>query len=119
MNEEIKQQWLTALRSDEYPQTDGYLRDEQGYCCLGVLCDLAVQAGVVECFKTADDPFYRYNADESVLPKEVIKWAGLDHSDPYVTVEDGWDAEARSQLSELNDSGMSFADIADLIEKEL
>jgi hypothetical protein len=37
MNEQIKQRWIEALRSGEYEQTQGRLRDETGYCCLGVL----------------------------------------------------------------------------------
>lgn len=35
---EIKQKWLDALRSGEYKQGKGRLRDGNGaYCCLGVL----------------------------------------------------------------------------------
>lgn len=31
---------MEALRSGEYPQTQGRLRDGNGFCCLGVLVDL-------------------------------------------------------------------------------
>ena len=46
---EVKEAWVEALRSDDYAQTRGYLcRDDleslhngnEGYCCLGVLCDV-------------------------------------------------------------------------------
>lgn len=40
MNKGIKDRWITALRSEKYSQTKGNLRDDEGYCCLGVLCDL-------------------------------------------------------------------------------
>lgn len=49
MDEAVKNAWTTALRSGEYVQGKGTLRrthqdgSEASYCCLGVLCDLAVQ----------------------------------------------------------------------------
>jgi len=38
MNAEIKQQWIEEL--PQYPRTKGKLRDKNGFCPLGVLCDL-------------------------------------------------------------------------------
>lgn len=32
---------VEALRSGDYPQTDGRLHNQDGYCCLGVACDLS------------------------------------------------------------------------------
>jgi len=43
MNPRIKQRWLDALRSGEYKQTMENLQDMNGFCCLGVLCDLHAQ----------------------------------------------------------------------------
>lgn len=38
--------WIAALRSGKYKQGLGLLNDEQGgFCCLGVLCDLAGRDG--------------------------------------------------------------------------
>lgn len=39
--------WVEALESGTYPQTQRCLRDRRGYCCLGVLADVAMQRGVV------------------------------------------------------------------------
>ena len=38
----VTEEWLKALRGDEYNQTKGMLYDNitEGYCCLGVLCKL-------------------------------------------------------------------------------
>ena len=48
MNSEVKGQWTTALRSGEYEQGNGVLRTiDNTYCCLGVLCELAVKANVI------------------------------------------------------------------------
>lgn len=60
MDAALKKKWIAALRSDEYKQTQGYLRISKevwtkwfyplsgefhlakvGYCCLGVLAELA------------------------------------------------------------------------------
>ena len=32
--------WLEALESGGYTQTQGYLHDTIGWCCLGVACDV-------------------------------------------------------------------------------
>ena len=36
-----QERWLTALESGEYKQTRDLLRDDNGFCCLGVACDLS------------------------------------------------------------------------------
>jgi hypothetical protein len=42
MKKEIRDKWLAALRSGEYEQTTGILRNTTpAYCCLGVLCEVA------------------------------------------------------------------------------
>lgn len=42
MNSSLKAKWVAALRSSDYAQTTGILRDEgNGYCCLGVLCEVS------------------------------------------------------------------------------
>ena len=43
LTSQLKNQWLAALRGTgpkPYTQTNGNLRDAQGHCCLGVLCDV-------------------------------------------------------------------------------
>jgi hypothetical protein len=37
----ILDKWLTALESGDYKQGHGRLRTDQGFCCLGVLCEVA------------------------------------------------------------------------------
>lgn len=37
MNPELKAMWIAALRSGEFDQGRGKLRNDNGYCCLGVL----------------------------------------------------------------------------------
>lgn len=40
MNSELKAKWVAALRDPRRKQGNGWLRTEDGMCCLGVLCDV-------------------------------------------------------------------------------
>lgn len=120
MKEDIKTEWVTALRSGNYSQSAGILRDDRGFCCLGVLCDLAVKAGVATSIESAigegtiayldKDALPGSTGDVAYLPQSVMKWAGLTASNPQA---------GDDYLSSLNDNGFSFEKIADVIEKEL
>lgn len=41
MKKEIADKWVEALRSGRYKQCKSWLRDNDGFCCLGVLCDIS------------------------------------------------------------------------------
>ena len=80
MKAEIKAQWIKALRSGKYKQGRGALRKtDNTYCCLGVLCDLAIKAGLeveVEAVGTAN--YYNFDGECSYLPTVIADWAGID-----------------------------------------
>lgn len=123
MNPEIKAQWLTALRSGDYRQGQGSLKRDGKFCCLGVLCDLAVKAGIAaETHVTmiGATAFGTGPADENsgTLPFVVQTWAGLPSNNPSfrynVLSADEYEYDS---LAGLNDGGRSFAEIADLIEE--
>lgn len=119
MKEEIKDKWLQALRSGSYSQAKYALHTEGGeFCCLGVLCDLAVKEGVIP----SPEPqkvsgYWKYNRDTKNLPLEVMKWAGVRHpAGEFVQVEGSKRKEA---LVSLNDFlGKSFSQIANIIEDD-
>lgn len=132
MNPEVKAAWVAALRSGEFQQGKHTLvsRLDVGakYCCLGVLCELAVRAGVATKNNrlTSNDVNYGVKGDwESVqLPQVVQAWAGLDSADPTVEHNErsisGIAVTRLSTLSGLNDTrGYTFAQIADVIEEHL
>lgn len=48
MRPDVKAKWITALRSGEYRQGRGSLREHDAYCCLGVLCDLHAKETIYE-----------------------------------------------------------------------
>lgn len=123
MDQVIKQRWLTALRSGEYPQITGVLHNDEGFCCLGVLSELAHKDGVVTRTRTNDD-YYAYGSEKAagVLPAEVINWAGLEEPVPVVLLTLRQDAgdEVVYGLADLNDGeGWTFDEIADVIEEQL
>ncbi len=40
LTKQFKKLWVAALRSGKYQQITGQLRKENGFCCLGVACDV-------------------------------------------------------------------------------
>jgi len=89
----IQSRWVSALRSGLFAQTKvlyPYLREDDGFTALGVLCELARIAGVVEGFNPAQD-----------VPPKVTEWVGLKF--PYA-----------SSLS-LADNSKTFAEMASAI----
>lgn len=121
-------QWIIALRSGDYEQGKGYLKQvEGGYCCLGVLCDLHR----LEHGQYIDPVTYlptnwnkdticsvgfEYEGNDLSLPNSVWDWIGLDCSDPQILMSN----EERPRilcLSHLNDSGIPFDQIATFIEE--
>jgi hypothetical protein len=135
MNADVKAKWVAALRSGEYAQTRGYLhRARSGYCCLGVLCEIAVAEGVIEKgdYPYADDDEVHYGPEgegsTTGLPDEVQVWAQIEGEDPlvrrpeYARVNEylvGTGRGGETTLAALNDQGISFAQIADVIEEQL
>lgn len=122
MNPKIKARWIRALRNPKrytktkfrlYRSKSGGRDAPAGYCCLGVLTDLAVKSGV---------EVQANWGTGAILPPEVVEWAGLDESNPIV--KDGAGKEAC--LVDFNDGdndrvihARSFEQIASYIEKSL
>ena len=112
MKSEIKKLWIDALRSEKYKQGTHRLRSSDNeYCCLGVLCDLhrrrMKKKGWVS---NIDMGLKSYLGQTAYLPETVRKWAGLDKNSPFV---------GHQVLTGMNDSGISFKDISDTIERYL
>jgi hypothetical protein len=115
MRKEVADLWVAALRSGDYQQTTLQLRDVDGFCCLGVLCDLhAKQTGQG---KWSSDGYYNTGDEtDGVIPTpEVSAWAGLGDRSPCVSV----DGHGTDLITALNDDdGYTFMQIADLIESQ-
>jgi hypothetical protein len=131
---EVKARWLAALRGGDYAQTTGRLAeaDSKGdaarYCCWGVLCDLAIKAGVDVTRRRTYDRDEQVHVDlfnecDAYPPPSVLAWAfdeapkhdpGAQGADPNVPED-----ELVNYYAELNDDGSSFLEIADEVERKL
>jgi len=126
MDERVKALWIDALKSGDYEQGEGRLRRTRwnappSYCCLGVLCEIAVKDGL----DVKVDPVYgTYNDEGAVLPSRIQEWAGLGSYDGTfgvdLKVNDSNGEECIvSNLISLNDAaGYTFEQIADVINEQ-
>ena len=108
------EQWIAALRSGGYAQGKGALRRGNKFCCLGVLCDL-VDPTKWEVYDdmNIDAPTYKW-ADASMFPR--VHWLP-----PEIDVALGKPSMMKMptgnlRLSDANDTGTPFTEIADGIE---
>jgi hypothetical protein len=106
--------WIEALRSGQYEQGQNYLRVGSRYCCLGVLCEIAgVEA---ERALTTDHYLFGECRDDRLLPNELAG-TGLGLYG-RLTTPVAIDGGVLSCLTQFNDLGYSFAEIADVIEAQ-
>lgn len=106
----INELWADALESGEYTQGQGALCKNGEYCCLGVLIDLAIKHGVQ--IRTELQPTsgrVQYDEHYGFLPHSVAAWAGL---------QDSRGSFHGGSLFDLNDSGVSFREIAAIIRSK-
>lgn len=126
MNSEVKEKWVAALRDKErYTQTRRKLRDENGFCCLGVLCDLYLSENGREWERSCGGG-YEIEEKTEFLPHSVQDWAEFEQPIQIVRLpSEDTDCEGSNtfvtwNLVELNDNlKYSFEQIADLIEEQL
>lgn len=109
MKAQVKADWLAALRSGDYKQTQGRLRRDEGFCCMGVLCDVI------------DPSKWRHELHE--LFSNHATWSYGDLAlFPSVSVLPPVEIlfNHRNVLSCMNDTkGLSFTEIADWIEQNI
>lgn len=128
MDQDKAEMWQARLRSGQHTQTTGSLENTAntldvrsgyrkiGHCCLGVLCVMAVEAGVIERRENAHG-HVQYGNEETgewnsgALPKAVLEWSGIKNI--FGQLPSGY------LLSDLNDGqGKTFLEIADVIESD-
>ena len=112
---DIKKRWLVALRSKLYRQGRFALKSKSKrqryfrYCCLGVLCELHAEE-TIRLWQTVAYPdaegAQKYISSDIELGYTTLKWASLGK-------------DQQQELAQMNDSGDSFAKIANYIEENL
>lgn len=123
-------QWVEALRSGRYKQgvnklcgtvnpisNDGKPKDpEFCYCCLGVLSK--IQNRLVEKDGEYKDTINSMTVAYLITDNPLYTSLGMDGQLPYgVTVAYGGGRLFQKNLANLNDTGFSFEEIADIIEQ--
>ena len=91
----LQEAWLKALESGEYQQGQGYLYCDGGFCCLGLATHLVDE----------DHPSLAPNELEPQVSVGQMSYGDI--NEKYNFVE-----ENLTNLSEMNDGGESFEDIA-------
>lgn len=134
MNHDNINKWVEFLRTTDLPQGQKRLRSEEGYCCLGIGC---VVAGI-EAVSDFDRHAFGEHRCDSLAPYEFMEWLGIsydpEYSDQEFDLVIDWPEEMTLRVSrysssdiqaeysgvwtlaKLNDSGFTFAQIADVIE---
>lgn len=108
--------WSAALESGEYKQTSSYLRDKDGFCCLGVACDVyAKETGLGKWDNEDGATHFYFLGKRATLPLEVSSWLGIPDrlGDPQLVVN----SRART-IVQLNDEDrLTFREIAKILRQ--
>ncbi len=127
MKKEIAERWIDKLRNGNIPQAVGHLGITNGRrCCLGVLCDIAVEDGIIGTLNSGPSKdtigygpskdtigysvLYGTKLSDMELPEEVVEWAEMNSNCGEI-------ASNGATLAAMNDNGIPFTAIADIIEK--
>lgn len=131
-----RNQWTAALRSGEYQQTKGLLRDKHGHCCLGVLETVRGTECRLECINlelegsSSDTTYFEFGTNEkqtavlTLATQAALKAAanGFEVPSSWLTQEElvscgaSYSPERDPTITNLNDAGISFTRIAELVE---
>ena len=129
MNKDLKKRWIAALKSGDYKQGRSRLNQNNQFCCLGVLCDLLADDGLISKeLSQKDSTLFLYDNDSSGLTDQVQSISGINSSLGTIQLNDQVmeilpDKDNREMLGNsyaklafLNDRGIPFSTIADIIE---
>jgi hypothetical protein len=115
MKKKMAMKLVKALRSGEYKQGNNRLVDDDDrFCCLGVACNIS---SVDLDWKLSSFGEWLIGREYLILPEEIQSEFGF-HDNEGVPINDGFvkiKGETYLSLSDANDSGVSFGDIADYI----
>lgn len=110
MDKNIKEKWITALRSGNFKQGRGALRSQaedgsERFCCLGVLCE------VLEARRGHSGGYLFQSTDGSLDIRDKMV--------PYRWFREKLQTKKSLEyyVAKMNDTGSSFKEIADFIEK--
>lgn len=125
--------WVEALESGRYEQTEYALKKGDRFCATGVACDISGLGEWVESPNRVDVFSYVVVGGERIdgldvgyntMPKTVQDWLGVygngELKRPYervVATTRGEDVELLYWIYEVNDSGVDFGEIAEMVKR--
>ena len=128
MDVKIGTRWADVLESGRYAKGTGVLHELEGeemdlgkdrFCCLGVLCRMAVEEGVeVETENMYDSAnpgnvVMGYAEETGMLPRKIREWAGIATClGSFPEEEDGYD-----DLAQLNDASEDWTPVVEAIRE--
>jgi hypothetical protein len=108
-----RDKWIEALRSGKYEQGKGKLCKNGNYCCLGVLCEIQGRPK----FNGGRDARVCFDSSKGHLSAENPVYNKLNASGFF---PEGIKVEFKNgkygSLADCNDHGLTFDQIADIIE---
>lgn len=107
LEKEFATKWIAALRGGKYKQGQTQLKEGNTYCCLGVACKIVSP----KCHLRNAQFIQLDNIEDMSVSREVYK------SIPELLRGGGGENLFVRHVSEMNDGGKTFDDIADWIEK--
>jgi len=109
---DAEKQLVAALRSGKYVQGQHCLRKGDTYCCLGVACDIFKQEEWIRLSQAV----FQIEENKMVLPDRIVNILNWKHWQGSMVFYGFNGVIIRHFLSELNDAGLTFGQIADIIE---
>ena len=112
---EARKLWAEALESGEYEQATQWLQSGNGFCCLGVACEVAEEHGIKVIREEGTGDIDGSDLDDQPA---VQRWLGLKSEDGDFLCLNA-DRYPRTNLIHLNDEGnTTFAELAAIIRAE-
>lgn len=117
MNPLIAAEWAEYLKANADRQGRWSLQQANGkLCCLGALCELAIKNGVeIQVHLNTTHNTVSYNGHPTHLPPEVAEWAEMKSTYGELNSIITFENVNLYSLMSLNDNGMPWPQIADII----
>jgi hypothetical protein len=107
---EIKEKWLTALRSGEYTKGTKYLCKNKKYCCLGVLCEIKNE-------QNSKNNAICYDEEDSILSHNDELFGVLNALGSFNGFFIKIDTLSFYSLAYINDDTETFEEVIEVIEQ--
>jgi len=120
--EDIKDEWLLALKSGGYKKGKGVLCKDEKYCCLGVLCEISKLEKIMP-FTDISSTLKGYQVPGGThwatrfLPEGFYLTNLIGNDGRFVGFYIGSDKTLYPDLTGLNDATKTFDEVIEVIEK--